>query len=466
MTYPREQALAELAALLGSSGFLQGADMPERNRGDLSSALRQTPLALLRPASTGEVSAVMAICHAAGLAVVPQGGLTGLSGGATPGPDQIALSLERMTAIGQIDTANACVTVEAGAVLEPVQQAARRQGFEFAVDIGSRGSCTIGGMISTNAGGYRVVRHGMMRQQVLGIEAVLPDGTIVGSLGRLRKDNAGFDLKHSFIGAEGCLGVVTRAVLALQPAPAETVAALIGVADFGAALACLDSARQGLAADLSAFEVFWPEYWELMTRLLPHRQNPLSCAPGLYLLVEAQGGRGAADRFSAWLEQLADEGLIEDAAVALTSSQIDRLWAFREASDEFWPLATKDPHLGFDIGLLPSDTGRFVELCRKGFAEIADIIALYFGHLGDGNLHVSATVPGGKAEIAERVEHIVYEAMRTLVGTVTAEHGVGVLKRRWLALTRSPEELALMRRLKLAFDAKGLMNPGKVLPEE
>ena len=250
-----------LRAALGPAAVLAGDAVPERNCNDYSGMLPSTPLAVVRPTDTAGVSAALRICHQHGVSVVPQGGLTGLCGGARAAESQIALSLERMSGIEELDAASATMTVWAGTPLETVQNAASAAGFFCPLDLGARGSCTIGGNLATNAGGNRVIRYGMAREMVLGIEAVLADGTVVTSLNKMIKNNAGFDLKQLFIGSEGTLGIITRVVLKLSPQPASTMVAICAASDFSNVLTLLQSARQGLGPILSAFEVMWPEYW-------------------------------------------------------------------------------------------------------------------------------------------------------------------------------------------------------------
>jgi FAD/FMN-containing dehydrogenase len=258
---PVQEPLDALRLKLGPQAVLTGADIPARNCSDWSASLPRTPLAVVRPLDAAGVSETIVTCRKARLPFVPQGGLTGLCGGASPEPGWVAISLERMVGVEEIDRASATMTVKAGTPLETVQKAADEAGFFFPLDLGSRGSCAIGGNLSTNAGGNRVIRYGMTRELVLGLEVVLPDGTVVTNLNKLLKNNAGYDLKHLFIGSEGTLGIITRVVLRLFPKPRSTMAALCALKDYPAVLALLDAARSGLGPLLSAFEVMWPDYW-------------------------------------------------------------------------------------------------------------------------------------------------------------------------------------------------------------
>lgn len=458
------KAFAALRDLLGPSGFLSGEDVPVRNRRDCSATPASTPLAVMRPASVQEVAAVIRICAEHHLPVVPQGGMTGLSGGAVARSDQLALSTERLRGIEALD--GDTILVRAGTPLAEVHEAAAGIGMTFPIDIGSRGSCSIGGMAATNAGGYRVIRHGMMRRQVLGLEAVLADGTVVSSLRPMLKDNAGFDVKQLFIGSEGCLGVVTRVLLQLIPASSEQAMALIGARDYAAALACLASARRNLGVRLSAFEGIWPDYWDLMRERLPDRTVPLAGRHGIYLLVEMQGNEGDRSAMEGWLAECLADPRVEDGVVAFSDTQVAALWTLREGLDEFWPAAAPYGHVSFDVGVRPADIDRFISRCRKEIGAIAGATALFFGHIGDGNVHVVIGLPGDDPLAAKaHIETLVYGAIADFTGTVTAEHGVGQLKRRWLEFSRSPAEIEVMRRLKTALDPYGLFNPGKVLPD-
>ena len=456
-----------LQAALGPAAVLAGDAVPERNCNDYSGLLPSTPLAVVRPTDTAGVSAALRICHQHGVAVVPQGGLTGLCGGARAAESQIALSLERMSGIEELDAASATMTVWAGTPLETVQNAASAAGFFCPLDLGARGSCTIGGNLATNAGGNRVIRYGMAREMVLGIEAVLADGTVVTSLNKMIKNNAGFDLKQLFIGSEGTLGIITRVVLKLSPQPASTMVAICAASDFSNVLTLLQSARQGLGPILSAFEVMWPEYWNFATTQAPGVRSPFtgdSTAHGAYVLIEALGTDGEYDapRFEAWLAELLEEGRIPNAAVAQSLADGKAFWAIRDATGDLHSFYPR--HIAFDVGLPIARMDEYVQRCRKALhAALHDPVTLFYGHIGDGNLHIIVYEPGAAEQPKDQVDAIVYGLVREFGGTVSAEHGIGTLKRKWLGHARSPEQIAMMRTLKAALDPSGLMNPGKVI---
>jgi FAD/FMN-containing dehydrogenase len=457
-------AAEALLAALGPEVVLLGEDVLPRNRADWSGLPPTSPLALVRPRSTAEVATAVRLCHAHGQPVVPQGGLTGLCGGARAEVGEVALSLERLVGIEEIDPAAATMTVMAGTPLEQAQRAADDAGFLVPLDLGARGSCAIGGNIATNAGGNRVIRYGMTREMVLGLEVVLADGTVITSLNKLIKNNAGYDLKHLFIGSEGTLGIVTRAVLRLQPRPRCVQAALCGLVDFAAVVGLLQGARAGLGPTLSAFEVMWADYYRLVTGRMPQVRSPIGRDHALYVLVEAQGADEATDgpRFDAWLERMLEEGLIQDAVPARSLADVQAFWALRDAASEFRQVL--GPHLSFDIGLPTGEMGSYVEECRgRLLAELPGITALFYGHVGDGNLHIVAAVEGAATQPKAAIERAVYELVAARGGTVSAEHGIGTSKKPWLPYARTPEELALMRTLKAALDPKNILNPGKVL---
>ena len=458
-----ENVVETLKRELGAEVVLAGADIPDRNLRDWSGLADSRPLALVRPRTTAEVAATLRACHAAGVPVVPQGGLTGLAGGAIAGPGEVALSLERLTGIEEIDAATATMTVRAGTPLEAVQNAAANAGLFVALDLGARGSCAVGGNVATNAGGNRVIRYGMTRDMVLGLEVVLPDGTVVTSLNKLIKNNAGYDLKHLFIGSEGTLGVITRVVLRLHPLPRSIAAAFCGLADYAAVVRLLQAARAGLGATLSAFEVMWHEFYETMVTRATGVRAPLAGRHRLYVLMEAHGASEAdGERLEEFLGEMLEAGVLEDAAVAHNTAQVRAFWAIRDAVAEYSTMI--GPMTNFDLGLVVDRMDDYVRACRERLAvRWPDHFAHFYGHIGDGNIHVNVHVPGAVPQPKAEIEALVYGLVRELGGTVSAEHGIGTTKLRWLPYTRTPEELALMAVLKRAIDPKGILNPGKVL---
>jgi FAD/FMN-containing dehydrogenase len=441
-----------------------------RHAGDWSGLRLAEPRAVVRPRATEGVAAAVRLCAAAGQPLVVQGGRTGLAGGAAAQEGEVALSLERLVGVEAIDPAAATITVKAGTTLAAVQAAAEDAGLFYAVDIGARGSCTIGGMIATNAGGIRVIRYGMTRRQVLGLEAVLADGTILSDMSGMLKNNTGFDLKQLFIGAEGALGVVTRAVLRLQPQPTARATAWLVLADEDALVPALSAARARLGSSLAAFEAMWPDYLSAVTARAPHYRSPFSTVTTPAVLIDVFGDdpttRDAAlrERLESFLTDALEQGWLTDAVIAESLDQARRLWAIRdEAPAEYATLFRSSK--GFDVSIPISRMTEAVRVLRTGLAErVPDAAGLFYGHLGDANLHlvVGFDTPVDEA-IYESVEDLLYETVRTFSGSVSAEHGIGLLKRRWLGFTRSESEIATMRRLKDALDPSGILNPGRVV---
>ncbi|TCO83329.1 FAD/FMN-containing dehydrogenase [Plasticicumulans lactativorans] len=454
--------LDELRARLGEGAVLSGTALAGRSAG----FWHPEPLraaALVRPASTDEVALALALCHAAGQPVVPIGGLTNLVGSAACGEGEIALSLERMNRVEAVDVAGRALTVEAGLTLQRAQEVAAAHGLLLALDFGARGSCTIGGVIATNAGGNNVLRWGMARAQVLGLEVVLADGRVLGALTPYRKANAGYDLKQCFIGSEGTLGVVTRAVLALQERPAGGATALLACERFTDVTALLRLVDRALAGTLSAFELMWGDFYAL-NAAAGGGAAPLPAEHGYYVLVEACGESIAADeaRLQAALEAAFEAGHVSDAVLAKSGPERERLWAIREATEpeQHAYRATQT----FDVSLALDAMEAYVGRVRAGLARAAPAAVLHvFGHLGDGNLHLLVGHPEAVAQATTAaVEALVYEPLVACGGCISAEHGIGLEKKRWLPRSRSADELALMRGLKRTFDPAGILNPGKV----
>jgi FAD/FMN-containing dehydrogenase len=426
---------------------------------------------LLRPATTAEVAALLELCHAEGVPVVPQGGNTGLVGAGVPDASgRLAiLSLGRLNRIRALDPLNDTITVEAGCVLESVQQAAAEVDRLFPLALGAQGSCQIGGNLSSNAGGINVLRYGMARALVLGLEVVLADGRIWDGLRALRKDNTGYDLKQMFIGAEGTLGVITAAVLRLLPQPRERQTAWLGVASPKAAVALLGLMRERLGETVSSFELLSGGCVELVLRYLPGTRAPLARAAPWYVLAEVAWS--LADGLGAELERVLEEalarGLIADGVIAKSEAERRALWALRENPTE--AMAREGLVLRHDIAVPVS---RVPELIEQGAAALATTLPgvriIPFGHLGDGNIHYNLLQPAGMSgddfrARAEPVQRLVFDVVAGLGGSISAEHGIGRLKRAELAARKPPVELALMRSLKAVLDPKGILNPGAVL---
>ncbi len=454
--------LTALREQLPENRLRTGNDISPRYFSDWSGNQPQCPAALLLPRSTEEVATILRLCHSHGQTVVPQGGLTGLVAGAEPREGDVAISLEHMSAIEDIDIAG-YMTVQAGATLASVQAAAQEAGYLFGLDIGSRGSCTIGGNIATNAGGNRVLRYGMTRQLVIGLEAVLADGTVLNMLDKVVKNNTGYDLKQLFIGSEGTLGIVTRAVLRLHPMPRSYQCALLGTPDTAAAIEVLKQAHAALGGSLSAFEVMWPDFYDYVPDIAKLRQ-PLAPEHGLYVLLDAQGSDDFPDaqRFEAFLEALFEQGLVSDAAVAGSMQDAESFWKLRDAVAEF-PIHL--PHrstfdVSFPLAVIEASLQEIRETIMRRWPHA---LMLCFGHLGDNNIHVVVDVPDSRGIHAAEIEGVVYDLVGRHRGAISAEHGLGSKKRQHIGVSRSEQEVALMLRLKHALDPEGILNPGKVL---
>ncbi|WP_186425353.1 FAD-binding oxidoreductase [Cupriavidus metallidurans] len=457
--------LSELAAILDPAGLQTGDAIDARFRKDWYAPLGNPPLAVVRPRTTADVAAILAACHRHGQPVVPQGGLTGLASAATPGQGEVVLSLERMRGVEEIDEQAGTMTVWAGTTLQAAQEAARTAGWLLAVDLGARGSCQIGGNIATNAGGNRVIRYGMMRDQVLGIEVVLADGTVLTSLNKMLKNNAGYDLRQVFVGSEGTLGVITRAVLRLAPLPSATQTALCALNSFDDVVRLLRHAQRALSGRVSAFEAMWADYYTLVTTRVPGVRAPLPAGHPFYVLLDLQGSDADADAaaFERMLEGAMEDGLIVDAAVAASGKEAESFWKLRDAVAEFPQMWA--PNAAFDVSLPIGSIGRFADALRCAILErwpTAELVN--FGHVGDSNLHFSVHLPGVDAAAfpETEIDAVAYAIVREFAGSVSAEHGIGIHKKPYLGNSRTPEELALMRTIKAALDPKGILNPGRV----
>jgi FAD/FMN-containing dehydrogenase len=457
-------ATDELLEVLGDDIVTVGG-ISSRYHTDWTGVAPCSPVALVRPRTTEQVATALSICNVHRHPVVAQGGMTGLTGAAVPQPGDVALSLERLVGVEEIDPAAATMTVLAGTTLEAAQQAALDAGFELTYDLGARGSCTVGGNVATNAGGNRVIQYGMARDHVLGLEVVLADGTVVTSLNKLLKNNAGYDVKQLFIGSEGTLGVVTRVVLRLRPAPASRTTALLACPDYAAVLVVLDRFRRA-APNLTAFEVMWPSYYWMLAERRGGVTPPIDIGDGRGVLVELSGNDATADErlVEGLVTSAIDEAVVTDAFIARSQADTDAIWGMREAG----PMDGIAGMCHFDIGLPTGSIDEFVAEARRRLREVwPDVVSFAFGHIGDSNLHFNATIDPvnepSDPSIAHRMEEIVYGTVAEWGGSISAEHGIGTIKKPYLHHSRSEAELDVMRRIKAALDPHHILNPGKVL---
>lgn len=460
-----------LAVLLGPKGFTADADAMAPWLSDWRGRFHGAAAALLSPAGVDEVSAIVRLCVAERVALVPQGGNTSMVGGATPDGSGLAmlLSLRRMNRIRALDAEAGLAVCEAGVILADLHDAALAAGRRFPLSLAAKGSATIGGLVSTNAGGTQVLAYGNARDLVLGLEVVLAGGKILRGLRKLKKDNTGYDLRHLFMGAEGTLGVITAAVLKLFPAPRATSTAWAGVPSPEAALELLNLAQSRVGASLTSFELMPRVALEFDLRHLPGARDPLNKPHPWYVLAEIFGDDGARtrDTMESLLADGIEKGLVTDATIAESLEQRTALWRLRTAmSDVQKPEGGSIKH---DISVPVSSVPAFV---REATAKVEKMIAgarvVAFGHLGDGNIHYNVSQPVGadKAKFLaqwDKVNDAVHAIVGKYDGSISAEHGIGVLKRDLLAAAKDPVALSTMHAIKRALDPNGILNPGKVL---
>ena len=461
-----------LRGIVGAAHVLTDGDLSAWEE-DWRKRERGKALAVVRPAGTQQVAAVVRACAAAGTAIVPQGGNTGLVGGSTPDDSgtQVLLNLQRTNKLRGIDAANLTMTVEAGCVLQSLQETAQQHGLLFPLSLAAEGSCTIGGNLATNAGGTQVVRYGNARDLCLGLEVVTAQGDVWEGLSGLRKDNTGYDLRDLFIGSEGTLGIITAATMKLYPLPAATLTAWAAVPSLAAAVTLLGLAHKGLGAGLTGFEVMGRFALELTAKHFPQLRVPLYEQTPWCVLLENSDHESevhARGQFERLLESALADGCVTDAVVAENIGQARQLWHIRESI----PLAQAQEGLNIkhDISIPVS---RIPDFCRETDALLRQAIPgvrlVNFGHLGDGNLHYNVQAPEGGdmpaflRDFEPAVNSIVYDAVSRYEGSISAEHGVGTLKRDKLEQHKSPVALSLMRSIKQSLDPHNLLNPGRVL---
>ncbi len=457
------ELIQALKTAVGERGYLEGEDVGEKYYTDPRGPGNNKPTIVLRPSNTDEVSTILKLCHAAGQPIVGQGGMTGLVTAAKPQGGEIPISFERMNQVEEVDTKTGTMTVQSGTPLQIVQERAEADGFIFPLDLGARGSCTIGGNLSTNAGGNRVIRYGMTRDLVLGVEAVLADGTVISSLNKLIKNNTGYDLKQLFIGSEGTLGLITRVVLRLSRKPKSQSVAFCALPNFDAVVDFLHHLQSHLGGSLSAYEVMWRNAYQAVIDNIPTVKAPMGTEHPYYVLTETMGGDQARDQdnYEAVLADAMEAGLLVDAVIAKSDGEIADIWHIRDGAAE--AMGSMRPMVSYDVSITIGDMESFTEeLDRRVLDKWAGARSYTFGHLGDGNLHIAVKIPDYSLEEAARVNDTVYGLVGDYGGSVSAEHGIGMSKRDYLGQSRSPAELALMRTLKQAMDPKGILSPGRI----
>jgi FAD/FMN-containing dehydrogenase len=468
-------AVERIRAILGPAGCLEAPEDIAPYLTDFRGLYRGATPLVACPASTADVAAVLSTCHALGVGVVPHGGNTSYCGGATPHEHgrEIVLSLRRMDRVREVDADNFSMTVEAGCLLADVRGAAEAAGRFFPLTLGSEGSCQIGGNLATNAGGLNALRYGVARDLVLGLEVVLADGRVIDGLTSLRKDNTGYDLRHLFVGAEGTLGVITAASLKLYPPPRSVETAFVAVPDLDAAVQLLARLRTDTGDAVTTFEFLPRIAVEFATRHIPGIGDPLERPYEAYVLCEVSTARddpGLRELLEAALERALTDGLVLDAALAESLAQRDALWKLRESIPE--AQRAEGASIKHDVSVPVAALPRFLHEAQAAVLALVPTGRLVaYGHVGDGNLHFNVSVPmGGDAEEflarAPAIHEAVHGIVRRFRGSISAEHGIGRLKREALAQHKETVDLEVMRAIKRALDPKGILNPGKVLPDE
>ena len=453
--------LKEIESVVGEKGIIIGEDVFNRKAGIwIDDGIKAD--AIIRPQNTEELSKVLSICNEFKQEVIPHGGLTGLAEGAITKKGQIAISTERMKQILEVDEIGRTITVEAGVPLEAAQEEAEKYNLMLAVDLGARGSCTIGGNISTNAGGNMVIKYGMMRDSVLGLEAVLADGKIMTSMNQMLKNNSGYDLKQLFIGTEGTLGFITRAVLRLREKPKSTNTALLGLDSFTQVINFLKFMDKGLGGNLSAYEVMWKNFYKGVVSANTNSIPPLPLESNYYVLVETSGANQEKDSalFESLLEEALQNKIIHDAVIPQSEGERSKLWAIRDDVEQHYQ---EGPVKMFDVSMPILSMENYIEEVNKKFAENWDTYkCIVFGHVGDGNLHIIGGVGSNDRVNIKRMEGCIYDPLESINGAVSAEHGIGLEKKDYLGISRSINEINLMKTLKKALDPNNILNPGKV----
>lgn len=447
---------------LNNVDVLLGEEISERYQHDWSAEAPGMPIAVVRPDSSEAVAGILSLCTEHKQKVVIQGGLTGLAGGGNPRSNELAISLEKLNGIEELDSEAMTMTVKAGTPLQVIQEAADAAGFVFPLDLGARGTCNIGGNIATNAGGNQVLRFGMTRNLILGLETVMANGTIISSMNKMLKNNAAFDLKHLFIGSEGTLGVITRAVLRLYPKPKSRNSALLALSSFEDAVILMQTLTRNFGGSLSTFEVMLDSYYDFIIDNVNNASSPFSEQYPVYVLTEMEGSDEELDKqhFEASLAETMEQGLVVDAVIANSEKDRENFWNIRDGvGDIAWFI--KDS-ANFDVSIPISSMGAFLKKIDDELSgSFPTIQKLVFGHIADSNLHIIC-VTGDKNDTKAMYE-ILYKNVGEFNGSVSAEHGIGIQKLNYLHYSRTEAEMALMKQLKQALDPDGILNSGRVL---
>lgn len=420
--------------------------------------------ACVTPTSTRQIQDIMKLCNRLEQNVVVHGGRTNLVGSTVTNEDDLILSMEKMNAIREVDPVSRTMTVQAGVILENIQNAAKDQNLLFPLNFGAKGSAQIGGIIATNAGGLRVLKYGMTRQQVLGLKVVAPDGTLIDSRKKIIKDNSAYDLKQLYIGSEGTLGIITEAVLKLTEAPSTRISAFLGIDRYSQVSSLLKFLDQRFFGGLSGFELMWPHTYITTTSPPALARPPIGHRYKYYVLIEYSGSDTANDQdlFLSVLEEALQKQLYEDAAIATAQADLDWFWKIREDVHVFVSQCKFDQH--FDISLPIPLIGDYVASTQSKLNQMEEVDHVFpFGHIADGNIHFVVGKSNNSLALTNRINEIIYEPLKSIGGSVSAEHGIGLDKKRYLSYCRTPEEISLMKTLKSTLDPKNILNRGKVL---
>lgn len=450
-------------SVLKESQIISGAGLKDRYHHIWHMDQPLQALCVLLPSHTEEVSEIMKLCFKNDLAVVVHGGLTNLVGSTETNGNEVVISMERLNTIEEIDAASRTMTVQAGVILEHIHAASIEADLLFPLNFGARGSAQIGGIIATNAGGLRVLKYGMTRQLVLGLEAVLANGTVISSMKKIIKDNSAYDIKQLFIGSEGTLGIVTRAILKLEEAPSSRNAAYVGFNTYDKVVAFLKYMDGNLAGKLSGFELIWRNSYEQMTSVSDAVRPPLPYDYNYYVLIEALGSHSQNDHaaFQTLLENALENEQILDAVMAQSPSDVEWFFRIREDVNNLVDFMKHDQH--FDISLPIPLIGDYIASRYESLAQIDGVEQIYaFGHVADGNIHFMIGKSNISNSLKKEIDHCIYDGLKEIGGSVSAEHGIGTHKKAYLELCRTPQEIALMKSIKTTMDPKGLLNPGKV----
>ena len=455
--------IKSLTRIVGESNILHSGAEKERFTHIWKTDIPLEAKAVIFPSSTEEVSEIMKYCYSIKQEVIVHGGLTNLVGGTETESNQLVISLDKMNLIEEVDPQSKTITAQAGTILENMIDAAKEKNLLLPMSFGAKGSAHIGGVVSTNAGGLRVFRYGMTRQMVLGLEAVLPDGTIISSLKKIIKDNSGYDLKQLFIGSEGTLGIVTKVILRLSEAPTSRSSAIVGIDSYEQVIDLLKYLEKNLAGTLSGFELMWKNTYAAMTGDQSHLTAPMSTEYNYYVFVESLGSQPKQDyeRLENLIGNSLEMELIQDGVMMQSERELNSIWQIREDVSILAAQANFDQH--FDISIPIPLIGELVDQAVKELNKLPFVERIFtFGHVADGNIHFIIGKKENNPKIIEAINQVIYRPLKEVGGSVSAEHGIGIHKKAYLATSRSKDEIDMMKTLKLTFDPLNILNPGRI----